>query len=1169
MGEKADFVNLCPNCEGEITDARLRVKNPCRACLPEEVAGKSYEETVVKVYEALAERGKTGKYQTVYEVVSRLADFNGFFRRAVGSGLWSAQRTWAKRVFLGRSFSIVAPTGIGKTAFGMALALYLAGEGEKIYFVLPTSTLLHQVHARLKEYAERTGASARILCIHGKMGKKERAEANKALKEGNFEVLVTTSQFLARNFDSVRHIRFDLVFVDDVDSFLRASRNIERVLILLGFTEEVIRDAYELVRAKYSLLFRPRDRELRKKVEELQRKIDEFKKGRTGQLIVASATGRARGLRVKLFRELLEFEIGSTRANLRNVINSYTEMSDPLRQAADIAKKLGKGGLVFVPVDGGLELAEKTADALNRAGVRAVVASSENAERALEALEKGEADVAVGVAAYYGVLVRGIDLPEVIRYAVFVGVPRFKFTLNFENAPPGQVAYLLDAVADVIDDEKRSSELRRLANTIRRRRNEEDVEKGRRILQEILSDREVLRKLEESREVAVVEEGGVTKILIADPKTYIQATGRTSRMYAGGITPGFSVVIVDDERIFNQLRRYLRFVLDEEFVPLGELDLEEVRRKLEEGRKKKKKAAGDPVKTVLFVVESPNKARTIARFFGTPSTYRIGEIKGYEVATGRYILNIVATRGHVFDLTTDRGFHGVIVGKRFVPVYTTIKLCRNCGAQTVENECPSCGSSDYLEDAIWRVNALRVFALESDFAIIGTDPDREGEKIAWDVALAINPYVPTIARAEFHEVTRSAILRALEATREINERLVESQIVRRIEDRWIGFELSRKLWEAFNNNTLSAGRVQTPVLGWVVKRYEEHRGSVKVFLDVRGGGARATFETGFRTPKEAREYAKGRKLVVRVASRREEEVHPAPPFSTDSMLREAGDRMGIGPREIMDLAQDLFEAGLITYHRTDSTHVSPAGMSLAREYIAQRFGEEYYRGRQWGEEGAHECIRPTKPMDTDALVRLLREGELNIQGLTKKHLYLYSIIFERFIASQMREAVVRRAEVEYRLGELEKTETVNEKIVRDGWTAIRRLPVVRVVEGEFEPESVRAYRMATIPLYSQADLVALMKEKGIGRPSTYATIIQKLLDRRYVLESKEKKRLIPTQLGIKVYSFLTENYAELVSEERTRELEETLDAVAEGKKDYQEAIRETYEEIRALVSGKG
>ncbi|HID08685.1 TPA: hypothetical protein EYP13_00480 [Candidatus Micrarchaeota archaeon] len=277
--------------------------------------------------------------------------------------------------------------------------------------------------------------------------------------------------------------------------------------------------------------------------------------------------------------------------------------------------------------------------------------------------------------------------------------------------------------------------------------------------------------------------------------------------------------------------------------------------------------------------------------------------------------------------------------------------------------------------------------------------------------------------------------------------------------------------------------------------------------------------------------------------------------------------MGLGAREIMDLAQELFEAGLITYHRTDSTHVSPAGMSVAREYITQRFGEGYYRGRQWGEEGAHECIRPTKPLDTDTLIRLLREGELNIQGLTKRHLFLYSIIFERFMASQMREAVIRRAEVEYSLGDLKRTESVNEEIVEDGWTALRPVPVAEVREGEFEPEAVRAYRMATVPLYSQSDLVALMKERGIGRPSTYATIIQKLLDRRYVMESKAKKRLIPTQLGMKVYKFLMENYPELVSEERTRELEETLDAIAEGRKDYQEAIRETYEEILGAVGG--
>lgn len=1166
MNEKAIFVNLCPNCEGEIKDTRLRIKNPCDVCIPEEVHSERYEELVFEIYDRLVKNDRLEKYRTVYEVVSRLKDFNEFFKRAIGSELWSAQRTWAKRVFLGKSFSIVAPTGIGKTAFGMALGLYLAREGEKIYFILPTSTLLQQVSQRLKEYAERSGTDARILTIHGKMGKKEREEANKALKEGEFDILVTTSQFLTRNFDKIKHVPFDLVFIDDVDAFLRASKNIDRVLMLLGFTEEILNDAYELIKAKFTLAFRPNDQKLRKRVNELQGKIEAFKeKNRVGQIIVASATGRAAGIRVKLFRELLEFEIGSTRANLRNIINTYTTLEDPRRQTVELVKKLGSGGLVFVPVDQGQDFAKELTEHLNRVGVKAMLATSENAQKVLEALQKGEIDVAVGMAAYYGVLVRGIDLPEVIKYTVFTGVPKFKFTLRFENAPPRRVAYMLDVVADVLEDQKRATELRRLANQIRRRNREEDVERGKMLLQELLENRDILEKLKKSEDVVIIEEEGVPKILIADAKTYIQATGRTSRMYAGGITPGFSVVLVDDERVFGQLRRYMRYVLDEEFAPLQEVNIEEIKRQLEEERRKKGRIMEDPVKTVLFVVESPNKARTIARFFGSPSTYRIGNIRAYEVATGKYVLNIIATKGHMFDLVTDRGFHGVLVGERFVPVYTTIKLCRRCGVQTVEDKCPVCGSDQYLDDAIWRVNALRLFALESDFVIIGTDPDREGEKIAWDTALAISPYVPTITRAEFHEVTRSAILRALEETREINENLVNAQIVRRVEDRWIGFELSKKLWEAFNNNTLSAGRVQTPVLGWVVKRYDEHQKSVRVFIDARADGVRVSFETPFATQTEAQKYAEGKKLVVKIKNRREEHVNPAPPFSTDAMLREAGERMGLGAKDIMQLAQDLFEAGLITYHRTDSTHVSPAGMALAKEYITQRFGEEYYKGRPWGEEGAHECIRPTKPMDTDTLIRLLREGELNIQGLTKSHLYLYSIIFERFMASQMREAVVKKADVVYELGELKTESTIIEEVVEPGWTLIRPLRTAKIEEGEYMPEEIRTFKMATVPLYSQADLVALMRERGIGRPSTYATIIQKLLDRGYVRESKTKKRLFPTPLGIRVYAYLSTNYGQLVSEERTRELEETLDAIAEGKKDYQEAIRETYEEIREAV----
>jgi len=169
MVEKGTFINLCPNCEGEITDVRLRAKNPCESCLPEEVRGERYEDIVLGVYEELSKRGEVGKYRTLYDVVSRLKDYDKFFQRVVGAKLWSAQKTWAKRAFLDRSFSIVAPTGIGKTAFGMALALYLAREGEKIYFILPTSTLLDQVSSRLREYAGKGGVNARILCIHGKM----------------------------------------------------------------------------------------------------------------------------------------------------------------------------------------------------------------------------------------------------------------------------------------------------------------------------------------------------------------------------------------------------------------------------------------------------------------------------------------------------------------------------------------------------------------------------------------------------------------------------------------------------------------------------------------------------------------------------------------------------------------------------------------------------------------------------------------------------------------------------------------------------------------------------------------------------------------------------------------------------------------------------------------
>ncbi len=1167
MYEKARFTTLCPNCEGEITDIRLRTKNPCEHCLEKEIQEADYEKLVKSIFETLEKRGTLKKYQTIYDVISRTSDFREFFRKATGLEIWSAQRTWAKRFFIGKSFSIVAPTGIGKTSFGMVLSLYLAREGEKTYILVPTTALLLQIEERLKEFAKKAYPAARIVAIHGKLKKKEKERRIEMVKGGDFDILITTTQFLTRNFDMVKNIKFDLVFVDDVDAILRASKNIDRILQMLGYDEEILAKTYELIKAKFTIVFRKNDKELSKRIDEIQKAVDNYKKThRTGQLIVSTATGRAYGIRVKLFRELLGFDIGSTRANLRKITNIYAPLEDPLAQTAEIIHKMGKGGLIFVPVDQGKEFAEQLVGALNENNVKAVLATGENVDKVLPELQAGKIDVLVGMAAYYGAIVRGIDLPETVRYAVFTGVPKFKFNLRFEGAPEGRLAYLLDVVADHIDDTKEASELRRLANRVRKMRRSEEVERARQILTKYFSDRAFLDKIKESEEVAIVEENGEIKILIADAKTYIQASGRTSRMFAGGVTEGASFVLVDDKRVFKQLEKYLRYVLDEEFTSIEEVNLNDLKKRLDESRAKIGSAKDyDPVKTVLFIVESPNKARTIANFFGKPSVYRIGSIQGYEVTTGKYILNIVATRGHMFDLVTDRGIHGVEkMGNWFVPVYTTIKYCRRCGVQTVENVCPVCGSSEYLEDAQWRVNALRVFALESDYAIIGTDPDREGEKIAWDTALAISPYVPTLVRAEFHEVTRGAILRALEETREIDEHLVEAQIVRRIEDRWIGFELSNKLQEAFGNKTLSAGRVQTPVLGWIIKRNEEHKKSVAVFLSVRAGNQEVVFETPYRTAGEAEKAVAGKKVQIRISKRWTEKINPLPPFSTDAMLREATTKMRIGAKDVMALAQDLFEAGLITYHRTDTTRVSPAGMAVAKEYIRDRFGEERYKGRSWGEGGAHECIRPTKPMDTETLIRLLREGELNIQGLTKRHLYLYSIIFSRFMASQMIPARVEKAEAEYRIADLKTKEEHVVNVLEPGWFLVRPIQIAEITEGEYEPDRIKAFKMAKIPLYSQADIVALMREKGIGRPSTYATIIQKLIDRKYVMESKTKGKLYPTPLGIKVYQFLEKRYGQFVSEERTKRLEETLDKIAAGELNYQDAIREDYLEIKAI-----
>lgn len=1149
METKAIFDNICPNCGSEITDYRLRIKNPCTTCLPKEVKLDDFFSLVEAVHSGLTRKGE---YETVYRVISGLKSFSEFFESLVGNRPWSAQRTWAKRLFLGKSFSIVAPTGVGKSLFGVVFGLYIAEKGMKFYMVVPTSTLVKQMEERARNLLDRDY----IVAFHSGLKKKEKEEALERIKKGDFRFLITTSQFLARKFDLLEDKRFDLVYVDDVDAFLKASKNIDRVLKLLGFTDEIIQAAYSLIIEKFRLL---RGRGDQNKIERLTKKIERFKeKNEVGQLVVASATGRARGLRVKLFRELLDFEVGSTRANLRNLVNAYTDFGGK-EQVAELLKKLGTGGIVFVATTYGEEYAKELTEFLKESGIKAELATGTKAVKALDAFAKGEVDVLVGSAYYYGTVVRGIDLPERVRYTLFVGVPRFRFGLDLEGVTPGRLAFLLDIVYDVTND----SQLRILANRLRRYGRDEDVEKAKEVLKRYLEDPNVIAKLKEHPDIILEESDEGLKIIIPDYKTYVQGSGRASRMYAGGITKGLSVLLVDHPKAFEMLRRIMFNLYNEEFVPLEELDLEKLLKEIDEDRRRARSVSQweDPVKTILFIVESPNKARTIARFFGRPSVYRLGTTRSYEVAIGKYILNVVATRGHMYDLVMDRGFHGVLVDERIIPIYTTIKICRKCGTQTTLPVCPKCGTDQYLEDAKDRVNALRVLSLEVDGVIIGTDPDTEGEKIAWDTYLTVSPYVPVIKRAEFHEVTKNAILKALEELREINENRVNAQIVRRIEDRWIGFELSQKLWTVFGNRALSAGRVQTPVLGWIIQRYEEHKKNVAVFLSVLWNGNRTVFETPFKSIRQAEEYAKGGKIRVSLLEKKEEERNPAPPFTTDTMIREAGNRYGFGAKHIMDLAQDLFEAGLITYHRTDSIHVSPVGIAIAKEYISDTYGEEFFQGRSWGPEGAHEAIRPTRALDTQTLIRYIREGEIVVEGLTRDHFRLYDLIFKRFMKSQMKPAKIVTGRYEITLEALKTEEERIVDIVFPGWMIVDNVKPNPLPEGTFEISSVRAFKASKVPLYSQSDVVALMKERGIGRPSTYATIIQKLLERRYVLESKSKHKLYPTPLGIKVYNYLTSKFPDLVSEERTRMLERIMEEVEEGKRDYQEVLWDLYREI--------
>ena len=1202
MGENTRiiFEELCPNCGGSIDDIKLKTIGVCGECLPT----PAYNLSSSNIAEALRRTKKLRGYRIIAEVEEFMEKFREIFTKSTGFKPWALQEVWARRVFLKENFTLVAPTGIGKTMFCIVMALFLVKhEDSRCYLMLPSSLLVEQVSEKAISMAEKIGLpSDYIVYYHAGIPRNKREEILKKIKSRDYKLLITTDRFLIDRSDSLNGTRFDYIFVDDVDSFLKSPKNIDKVISLLGFDPEIIDTVMRLVEIKKRLSSQV-DSNLLAEYEELKKQVMKERQKEHGSLVVAGATLRPRKTkRIHIFSELLGFELGTKPEFIRNIVDFYLPVDGDLEEKTiQIVKKFGSGALIFVPSALGRNYARKLTEKLKEIGIRPYFYEVME-EDILEKFSRGEYDVLIGISTSRSPLARGIDLPERIRYAIFVGVPRREIKIKKDEVNPNKIYALLVNVVETLDEPFKMEVfkmIQKLKNIVPASREivmkiqesfEKDVrlnnyqgyikrivEQSRRLLNKILTE-EFLEKIAKETDILINILDDGFSLIIPDTLGYVQASGRTSRLYAGGISRGISILLVDDIKTFTGLTKRLRVILDDfEWVNYSEEEVERIFKEVDHDRQLIKDIlAGrimfpskDIMKMALVIVESPTKAKTFASFFGRPYKREVEGIPVYETSTPNLVLQIAASMGHVTELSITPGFHGVLEEDgRYLPVFSPIKKCNKCGYQFVENsKCPSCSSED-VSSKRDIIEALRKIALEVNEVYVATDPDAEGEKIAYDIYSSLVPYNRDIYRLEFHEVTRRALIYALNNKSKISIPLVESQLVRRIEDRWLGFELSRKLWDRFKIKTLSAGRVQTPVLGWIIDRYRENRKKKTLLYVALENSIEIVFENPSNLKLILDKYKQG-ELKAIVKELREEvlEVHPPPPYTTDSLLKDAFILIGLPVAETMKLAQDLFESGLITYHRTDATTVSSVGLNVAREYI-ETMNLGVATPRTYWREGAHECIRPVKPIDVSKLSQYIGIGLIKPSAkLTRSHLRLYDLIFRRFIASQLPSAKVLLQRYKVAVNGLEVDVDKNVEIIESGFNKVFSIIRIdrKIMEGEYSIKNIEVKKVPAAWLYSEGDIIALMKDRGIGRPSTYSRIVQVLFDRGYVFERKGK--LIPTNKGLSVYSYLKEYFGDYVSEEVTRQLELKMDKIEAGELDYQQVLRELrrqVEEIRII-----
>ena len=548
----------------------------------------------------------------------------------------------------------------------------------------------------------------------------------------------------------------------------------------------------------------------------------------------------------------------------------------------------------------------------------------------------------------------------------------------------------------------------------------------------------------------------------------------------------------------------------------------------------------------LIIVESPAKASTITKFIG-------GSVK------------VMASMGHIRDLPKSK--LAVDVENNFEPEYINIR-----------------GKAALIKSLKKEANLAKTVYL-------ATDPDREGEAIAWHLAYILNISPESLCRVTFNEITKDAVKDSIKHPRAIDKNLFDAQQARRVMDRIVGYKMSPVLWKKVKRG-LSAGRVQSVVVKLICDREEEIGNFIpeeywNIYANLLAEGAKRTFEAKFYGKNDKKVELSNKEQVDKIISEIKDadfiitdikngvkKRTPAPPFTTSTMQQEASRKLGFAIKKTMSVAQGLYEGvkvpekgvvGLITYMRTDSTRISDVARSAAKSYIESTYGTAYYENRFYktkaGAQDAHEAIRPTYIDLTPEKIK---------DSLTRDQYKLYNLIYNRFIASQMSSAVYDTIAVSIKANDYNFKANgqsikfkgfmklyVEDKDIDNGEDDELILPSLEVNQ-KLKNDKLDTKQSFTEPpaRYTEASIVKVLEEKGIGRPSTYAPTISTILDRHYV--QKEQKQLVPTELGKIVNKLLIENFSDIVNEKFTANIEEEFDEIAEGKVDWKKVIADFY-----------